>query len=607
MKFQKKLLALLLSVLIIAGKGQIVIADVDDPNLSIQEQLFGLSFHRYHYIDENGNEVEHSQSCSSEEDIRNTGILIRKRSESGGTVVDIEIDAARNEEYNRCKPVLIWLHKGDSMFDATKWTDIDKWYDAKLANGTLLLTVIDSSTTEFNASIGIKPYMKDIISSLLDGGYWEVEFYSEDAIPDKLRFAYETQTMTEDELEKYIQENNIRLQEEWYKTDTGFRPETDGFPFGNIGAMCAGYSAIAIMKFMGLQPVLEDEKVLEHDWADVIYGDLSMDELSIESMEMGVPSLNFNAKLSKTGYLVADYYEPTWSIKTGSLGFKDLTDSDTAFYSILNKISEKCNDAHKYSGPLIKSDYWEYVELLCGKLSEGIPVIVSPIKDGNGHALVAYKSEMIDENTVRVYVYDCNRPDDYVYRHLMNSKGELIEDAAWIKLADDNNNINYVDFTKVEVERYIGNYKYEEDYMFKYDSYSTSFGASSEDGGSIKFVFITDDGGITYLDSSESRTKSIISCNAKYTIDDNTATVRLFGTYNSGEIYDITNEDGTHLEMDYSYLGQYKIKENKIILLDKNKHFTEKNTGEYIEFVVVHSTKESRRGETRCRLYIESN
>lgn len=607
MKFQKKLLALLLNVLIIAGKGQIVIADVDDPNLSIQEQLFGLSFHRYHYIDENGNEVEHSQSCSSEEDIRNTGILIRKRSESGGTVVDIEIDAARNEEYNRCKPVLIWLHKGDSMFDATKWTDIDKWYDAKLANGTLLLTVIDSSTTEFNASVGIKPYMKDIISSLLDGGYWEVEFYSEDAIPDKLRFAYETQTMTEDELEKYIQENNIRLQEEWYKTDTGFRPETDGFPFGNIGAMCAGYSAIAIMKFMGLQPVLEDEKVLEHDWADVIYGDLSMDELSIESMEMGVPSLNFNAKLSKTGYLVADYYEPTWSIKTGSLGFKDLSDSDTAFYSILNKISEKCNDAHKYSGPLIKSDYWEYVELLCGKLSEGIPVIVSPIKDGNGHALVAYKSEMIDENTVRVYVYDCNRPDDYVYRYLMNSKGELIEDAAWIKLADDNKNINYVDFTKVEVERYIGNYKYEEDYMFKYDSYSTSFRASSEDGGSIKFVFITDDGGITYLDSSESRTKSIISCNAKYTIDDNTATVRLFGTYNSGEIYDITNEDGTHLEMDYSYLGQYKIKENKIILLDKNKHFTEKNTGEYIEFVVVHSTKESRRGETRCRLYIESN
>lgn len=607
MKFQKKLLALLLSVLIIAGKGQIVIADVDDPNLSIQEQLFGLSFHRYHYIDENGNEVEHSQSCSSEEDIRNTGILIRKRSESGGTVVDIEIDAARNEEYNRCKPVLIWLHKGDSMFDATKWTDIDKWYDTKLANGTLLLTVIDGSTTEFNASIGIKPYMKDIISSLLDGGYWEVEFYSEDAIPDKLRFAYETQTMTEDELEKYIQENNIRLQEEWYKTDTGFRPETDGFPFGNIGAMCAGYSAIAIMKFMGLQPVLEDEKVLEHDWADVIYGDLSMDELSIESMEMGVPSLNFNAKLSKTGYLVADYYEPTWSIKTGSLGFNDLTDSDTAFYSILNKISKKCNDAHKYSGPLIKSDYWEYVELLCGKLSEGIPVIVSPIKDGNGHALVAYKSEMIDENTVRVYVYDCNRPDDYVYRHLMNSKGELIEDAAWIKLADDNNNINYVDFTKVEVERYIGNYKYEEDYMFKYDSHSTSFGASSEDGGSIKFVFITDDGGITYLDSSESRTKSIISCNAKYTIDDNAATVRLFGTYNSGEIYDITNEDGTHLEMDYSYLGQYKIKENKIILLDKNKHFTEKNTGEYIEFVVVHSTKESRRGETRCRLYIESN
>ena len=100
--------------------------------------------------------------------------------------------------------------------------------------------------------------------------------------------------------------------------------------------------------------------------------------------------------------------------------------------------------------------------------------------------------------------------------------------------------------------------------------------------------------------------KNIISCNAKYTMEGNTATVRLFGTYNSGEIFDITNEKDTHLEMDYSYLGQYKIKDNKITLLDENKQFTNENTGEYIEFTVVHSTKESRRGETRCRLYVES-
>lgn len=607
MKALKRLLALLLCVIIIAGNGQVAIADVDNPNLSLNEQLFGLSFYHYHYIDENGNLVERTQQCTSEEDIKNSGILIKKRAEFGNPVVDIEIDAARNSEYMQCKPVLVWLHKGDSMFDITKYTDIDKWYDNKLANGTLLLTVIDSSTTEYSATIGIKPHMKDIITSLLDGGYWEVEFYSEDAIPDKLRFAYETQTMTEEELEKYIEENNIRLQEKWFDTDTGFRPETDGFPFYNVdlmgsGGKCAGYSALAVMKFMRLQPFLQDEMVLQYDWADVIYGDAPMDELNIESMEAASPSLNINNKLSRKKYTVANRYEVYWSIKKNSSNDYDLTDSDTAFFSMLEETHRRCNLANSLLGPVIKSNYWAYVELVCGKLSEGIPVIVSPILKGKGHALVAYKSEMIDEDTVRIYVYDCNRPDDYMYRHLENSKGEELDETAWV----DSNETNYIDFTKIEVEEYIGNYKFGENYMFKYDSNNTSFQTTTEDGGTIKFVFVNDNAKIQYMDSSESRNKTIISCNPKYTIKGNKVLVRVFGSFNSGEVYDITNDYGTHLEMDYSYLGKYTIKNNEIILLDYNKQFTEKNTGEYIEFVVVHSTKESRRGETRCRLYIES-
>ncbi len=611
LKVKKRILAFLLCMVLIAGNAQITTADVDTPNLSVMEQLFGLSFHRYHYIDENGNEVEKTQYCTSEQDIKNTGILIKKTTVLGNTVVDIEIDAARNELYNECKPVLIWLHKGDGLFDATKWTDIDKWYDNKLANGTLLLTVIDSSTTEYSASIGIKSYMKDIISSLLDGGYWEVEFYSEDAIPDKLKFAYETQTMTAEELEQYMQENNIKMQQEWFSTDTGFRPKTDGFPFSNVdlvgsGGKCAGYSALAIMKFLGLKPTLEDDIVLEYDWADVIYGDLPMDELNMESMKDATPTQNINASLCGPDWSVADYKMAYWFTKKDDSGEYDLTDSDTAFFSMLEDTSDRCNLANNILGPLIKDNEWAYVELLCGKLSEGIPVIVSPIQDKKGHALVAYKSEMVDEDTVRVYVYDCNRPDDYIWRHLKNDAGEMIDDTAWVYSEEDASNWNYIDFTKIEVEEYIGNYKFGERYMFNYNSNQTSFQTTTEDGGVIRFVYVEDNGKIKYIDSSQSRKKSIISCNAKYTMEGNTATVRLFGTYNSGEIYDITNEGDTHLQMDYSYLGQYKIKDDKVILLDKNKQFTDKNTGEYIEFIVVHSTKESKRGETRCRLYIEN-
>ncbi|MBP3338166.1 MAG: hypothetical protein J6L69_02030 [Lachnospiraceae bacterium] len=607
----KRLFALLLCVIITVGSAKITLADVDNPNLSLTEQLFGLSFHRYHYLDENGKEIENTMYCTSEEDIKNTGILIKKRAESGNTVVDIEIDAARNDEYNKCKPVLIWLHKGDGLFDATKWTDPEKWYDNKLANGTLLLTVIDSSTTEYKATIGIKSHMKDIISSLMDGGYWEVEFYSEDAIPDKLRFAYDTQTMSEDELEEYIQENNIKLQQEWFNTDTGFRPETDGFPFENVdvvggGGKCAGYAYLAIMKFLGLRPPIEDEVVLEHDWADVIYGDSPMDDLDIESVKHATPSLNINDSLSRDGYTVADKKNSYWSPITDDSDDYDLSDSDTAFFSLLEDSFYRCNAANKLLGPAVKDNHWSYVELMCGKLSEGIPVIVSPHVNGGGHALVAYKSEMIDDDTVRVYVYDCNRPDDFIYRYLKNSKGESIEDTAWVYSEEDASKFNYIDFTKVEVEEYIGNYKFGESYKYNFDSNQTSFQTSTEDGGTLKFVFVNDNGKMQYMDSSESRMKNIISCNAKYTMEGNTATVRLFGTYNSGEIFDITNEKDTHLEMDYSYIGQYKIKDNKIILLDENKQFTNENTGEYIEFTVVHSTKESRRGETRCRLYVES-
>lgn len=295
------------------------------------DDLFGISFYYFHYLDENGNQKDEDFYNWGAADEEKNGIAIEK---TGPERLTVHISSG-NEMYRRCKPVLMWLHKADSLFDVTKLTDINQWYKNKLEE-TFLICEIPDYTKDSTIEVRVPLKLNIGAVGLINGGYYEIEFYGEGAIPEQLTYAYKAQTYSLDELEKYIQTDMAESVDQYYNVDSGFRSDVDGVPFQNtnfepVGGKCAGIASITTAKYNGYELKTEykvDDTMFKADskysWYDYVYGDKSIHDIVLHDTNMldkNSPSKNMIDSQTATAFPLQL--------------FQTYDESDLAFYKLL--------------------------------------------------------------------------------------------------------------------------------------------------------------------------------------------------------------------------------------------------------------------------------
>ena len=571
--------------------------------------LFDINFFYFHYVDENGKVKEESFYNWGDSDEAKNGIKIEKTSLN---TIQVVIDADSNEIYQQCKPVLLWVRKADSMFDATKWTDIDQWYENKLEE-TYLLCMIEDYTQDCQLDVDVPLNLTFSLGGLLNGGYLEAEFFGEGAIPEQLMFAYEAQTYTLEELEKYIQyEMNERI-DEYYDVDSGFKSDVDGFTFRNSdyhggGGSCAGYSAITTAKYNGYDLLknykFDDTKyniTEDYTWYQNIYGDASIRDIVLVNNEFVVvnsPSYNMLEDGTATCYPCMD--------------FDSTSSNDKAFYDLIRYYLMENNKAvllrgnSSFAGKVILSNLenrWSIIDYVASYLRQGKAVTVNISKVDGGHAIVGYKMEKIDDDTYRLYCYDCNWPDDMAMYYKTDAEKNYdvspdgsFENIVWAKREC------YIDFTKKTIVGKGSGLSQREYDVFEFDSSMTSFGATS-DNAVITFSLCKGDSFGIFNYGNQAN--EIIAYRAFPVIEsDNKVQIRTFAYYKSGEVVEITNSVNTTVKMDMNYLGYYKIKDSTITLTKNGYAFTESNSTQFIECKVVYDNNTDNFGSIKVRIPI---
>jgi hypothetical protein len=141
--------------------------------------------------------------------------------------------------------------------------------------------------------------------------------------------------------------------------------------------------------------------------------------------------------------------------------------------------------------------------------------------------------------------------------------------------------------------------------VFEFDSTHTSFATTSNRGGLITFSLCKGDDVGVFNYGNESN--EVIAYKGFPVIkDDETVEIRTFAFYQSGEAREITNSQYTNVKMDYSFIGEYKIKDSKIILLKDGYKFTESGS-EYVEAYVSYNNNRENFGQIKIRIPIRTN
>lgn len=572
------------------------------------DELFGISFYYFHSIGDNGKEKTESFYNWGSKDEEEHGIKIEK---TGADTVQVIIDADSNEIYQNCKPVLLWMHKADSLFDATKYTDIDKWYANKLEE-TFLLCEIPDYTQDCTITVDVPIKLNLGLTGLINGGYYELEFYSEDAIPQQLEFAYKCQTYTLEELENYMQYDMNDSIAEYYNVDSGFRASTDGLPFRNTdftsnGGFCAGISALTTAKYNGYSIIqnykINGEKYTanpQYTWYESVYGDGSIHDIVLNDSIMvnhNSPSKNLSEDGTATAY-------PLELLSSGN-------DNDDAFYNLLTYYHTENNKAtllggNSYIGNVKLSNLenrWSIIDYVSSYLRQGKAVIVNmSAKGAGGHAIVGYRMEQVDDDTYRLYCYDSNWPDDMSLHYkgdIHNS--ELAEDGSYENIVWATTN-SYVEFTKKTIVGQKTFTSQREFDVFEFDTSHTSFSSNSSNGA-ISFSLSKGDSVGVFNYGSEAN--QVIAYKAFPVLEsDHTVQIRTFAFYKSGEVTEVTNSVNTTVKMDYNFIGWYKIKDSKITLTKNGYQFADSGN-RYIECYVTYDNHTDSYGQIQVRIPIK--
>ena len=577
------------------------------------EDLFDFSYYYFHFLDENGKIKETSTYTWGAESEDNVGLSIDKTDLSK---IRVDINASNCKEYQECKPVLMWVHKADGIFDTDKFTDIEYWYRKKLEETFLIAEIPDyTSSQEFYINVPMKLNLG--MTGLINGGYYEIEFYGDGAIPDELLFAYKIQTFTLEELEKYIKYDMADKISEYYNIDTGFRPEKDGLPFRNSdfdgrNGVCAGIANLTIAKFLKYS-ILDKwsfdgkryEKNTDYKWYEYIFGNKSIHDILLNDSNM----LNKN---SPSKNALTDYTSTAFP----NVSFKTTNESDLAFYALLKQYLTENNKQvltrgnSNIAGIKLNNlqNRWSIIDYVASYMRQGKPVVVNLSSGkGGGHAIVGYKMKQIDNNTVRLYCYDSNYPDNMLLKFKdKNSKNQnyntnesgAYENIEWIKTEP------YVDIKKETIEGYVSNFRKAEFDVFKFDASNTSFQVSSKDGGSISFSVPKQDGSIGVFNYG-SESNEVTSYKAFPIIENNkTVKIRTFAFYKSGEVVEITNFKCTNIQMDYNFIGKYKISNSKIQLTDKKYKFV-KSGNDFIDCYVAYDNLKNNYGKIKVRIPVK--
>lgn len=572
-------------------------------------ELFDISFYYFHYLEEGKDRVKDESFYNwGSEDKKEHGIRIDK---TGADTIQVTIESD-NEVYQRCKPVLMWVHKADGLFDSTKYTDIEKWYANKLEE-TFLLCAIEDYTQDSVMEIDVPLKLNLGGVGIINGGYYEIEFYGEGAIPQQLEFAYKPQTYTLEELEKYINFEMSDSMETYYNADSGFRSNVDGMPFRNTdyvenGGVCAGIAAITSAKYNGyaLQKEFKygDENHVvspEYPWYDSVYGNKKMHSLTLDNeefMKRNCPSLSMldgETAVCYEQYLLNDY-------SPGDTTFNHLL----KYYLQQNNKSVLSKGNSNAFGVQLNNleNRWSIIDYVASYLRQGKAVTVNisnPAGQKGGHAIVGYRMEKIDEDTYRLYCYDNCYPDDMMryFKKGAPQNYDLNEDKSYKNIIWGKGDI-YVDFTKKTIVGKNGAFSQKEFDVFEFDSSHTSFATSTKKGGTICFSLCKGDKVGVFNYGNESN--EIVAYKAFPVIkDDKTVLIRTFAFYKSGEVTEVTNSVNTTVKMDYNFVGWYKIKDSQITLTKKDFKFTESGN-RYIECFVTYDNHTDSCGEIKVRI-----
>ena len=560
------------------------------------EELFGISFYNFYYLDENGKEKSDGFYNWGSKDEKEHGIKIQKTS---ADTIKVVIDADSNETYQKCKPVLMWMHKGDSLFDATKWTDIDLWYKNKLEE-TFLLCAIPDYTQDCEIEIDVPIKLNLGLTGLINGGYYEIEFYGEGAIPEQLLFAYKAQTYTIEELEEYMKTEMSESIAEYYNVDSGFRSGVNGLSFANTEGVCAGIAAVTTAKYNGYKLASkykvndkEYNAMSSYSWYPNVYGDASIHDISLDNAEYIRNNSPFNSEKCYP-----------------YLSFSSNTENDEAFYSLLDYYCFQSNKNTALTGNYTVAgitysnleNRWSIVDYVASYLRQGKAIIVNLCEKDGGHAIVGYRMEQIDEDTVRLYCYDSNLPDDRdrYYVKGANKNNDTNEDGSYKNIVWAEQEV-YIDFTKKTIIGRNSAISQKEFEVFEFDSSHTSFKTNSKDGV-ISFQMCEGEKFSTFNYGSESN--EVIAYRAFPVItSDNKVQIRTFAYYKSGEVIEVTNSINTTVKMDYDFIGWYKIKNSEITLTKDGYKFSDSGS-KYIECSVTYDNHTDSYGSVQVRIPI---
>lgn len=587
------------------------VAPVQASAKSLVEELLGFTAYQFHWIGENGREVENFDYTWGSADEDEKGFWLSKY---GFNQINIKIDPTKSELYQKCKPALMWVHKADSLFDSTKYTDIDLWYSNKLEETFIIYNIPD-----YNQIIDVTvqvPIMFTTLKGLINGGYYEIEFYSEDAIPEQLMYAYEAQTYTLEELEAYIGGDMADSIEEYYNADSGFRSDVDGFPYQNTdkdtgGGRCAGMSSLSTAIYNGytLPTSYKDgdnkfEVDSTYTWYNSIYGNGTAHDLVLEDNEIIEhlsPSYNMIDDSTARAY-------PWEAFDTV------MSNNDEAFYGLLSWAQLKNNTTAALRGNTyafgIKlqnlSNRWSIIDYIASNFRQGKAITVNVTTPHNGgHAVVGYRLEKIDEDTYRMYCYDNNNPDDMGKYYDKGHRGDesLAEDGAYNYVKWHDQEV-YIDFTKKTITGYKNAFQQAEYDVFEFDSTHTSIPTTSNDGGMICFTLFKGDSVGVFNYGSQAN--EIVSYKAFPVVEDEkTVRIRMFAFYKSGEVIEITNSKNANLKVDYNFLGWYKIKDGKIQLTKRGYSFADSGT-QYIECFVSYDNGQNVSSSVKVRIPVTS-
>ena len=575
---------------------------------SVVEKLFGFSMYKFHYVNEKGEKKE--ESCYKWGDSGAEGISLNRTDLSD---INIKIDADSNELYTKHQPVLMWVHKGDAMFDPIYLDEPPaEWYEKKLQQ-TYLIYTLPEGGVDVDITVNVPMRLNigaDGIGGLIDGGYYEIDFYTEDAIPEILKFAYKMQTYSLEELEKYIDQDMQEVIDGYYNIDTGFDVHRDTLPFRNSdldpnGGICAGYSSLSSgkfngvnipseFKFEGINYVIDGESGI-YPWFENIYGSGELHGVVLGDanfMRANTPTMNMIGEGVARAYPTAAYY-------------REFPDVD-AFYALIKTLSNKVNIMSIFKGntSILENmdNAWIILDSVAAELRQKNTVIVNVSKrGGGGHAIVGYKMEQIDDETVRLYCYDCNYPDDMELRYIEGQPKNynvVGDDRHYENIVYNPHGSIYVEFKKVVKTSYKNGKKREVE-CFTFDSSRTSFNTNSEEGCIcfVKYKGGTDVGVLNY----DVQTNEVLCYRAfPVYVDDTTISIRTFAFYKSGRVVEVTDMAYTNLVMDYSFMSRYKIKGSSIILQNGYKVANESST--YIDCYVSYEGPFGQDGKVLVRV-----